>query len=247
MGCMGAARSLPWLLVHTVAQSCMGSTRPPPTALASTPSVPRTALPSRRNAANIPSRSPLERDRLLCSTTPTSCFCLPLPSRNAANIPSRSPLERDRLLHVVIVGGGPTGVEVAGELAGEVPALQGWRVFSHDRCTWSLWAAGWLVWRWQEIWQCLLFSKLDVWAVCAGQAPGSRPPTAASPSKRALPVSCCCTDFVNRDLRKIDPTRARDMRVSLAARFFMRQHSSAGALLAVQLLARLGRLTAGLN
>lgn len=58
---------------------------------------------------------------------------------NAANIPGRSPLERDRLLHVVIVGGGPTGVEVAGELA----------------------------------------------------------------------------DFVNRDLRKIDPTRARDMRVTI--------------------------------
>ncbi|KAI7835537.1 hypothetical protein COHA_010565 [Chlorella ohadii] len=58
---------------------------------------------------------------------------------NAANIPGRSPLERDRLLHVVIVGGGPTGVEVAGELA----------------------------------------------------------------------------DFVDRDLRKIDPGRARDMRVTI--------------------------------
>lgn len=30
--------------------------------------------------------------------------------------PGRSPDEWSRLLHVVIVGGGPTGVEVAGEL-----------------------------------------------------------------------------------------------------------------------------------
>ena len=29
----------------------------------------------------------------------------------------RSPLERDRLLHTVVVGGGPTGAEFAGELA----------------------------------------------------------------------------------------------------------------------------------
>lgn len=58
---------------------------------------------------------------------------------NQANIPGRSPQERDRLLHVVVVGGGPTGVEFAGELA----------------------------------------------------------------------------DFVNRDLRKIDPSRARDMRVTI--------------------------------
>ena len=50
----------------------------------------------------------------------------------------RSPAERDRLLHTVVVGGGPTGVEFAGELA----------------------------------------------------------------------------DFINRDLQKIDPDRARDMRVS---------------------------------
>ncbi|EFN58862.1 hypothetical protein CHLNCDRAFT_140737 [Chlorella variabilis] len=58
---------------------------------------------------------------------------------NKANIPGRSPLDRDRLLHVVVVGGGPTGVEFAGELA----------------------------------------------------------------------------DFINRDLRKIDPSRARDMRITL--------------------------------
>lgn len=49
----------------------------------------------------------------------------------------RSPAERDRLLHTVVVGGGPTGVEFAGELA----------------------------------------------------------------------------DFINRDLQKLDPDRARDMRV----------------------------------
>lgn len=36
---------------------------------------------------------------------------------NLANIPGRSQLERQRLLHIVIVGGGPTGVEIAGELA----------------------------------------------------------------------------------------------------------------------------------
>jgi len=35
----------------------------------------------------------------------------------AANIPGRSIAERDRLLHTVVVGGGPTGVEFAGELA----------------------------------------------------------------------------------------------------------------------------------
>ncbi|GAB4820804.1 hypothetical protein N2152v2_007850 [Parachlorella kessleri] len=58
---------------------------------------------------------------------------------NRANIPGRSPAERDRLLHTVVVGGGPTGVEFAGELA----------------------------------------------------------------------------DFINRDLQKIDPDRARDMRVTV--------------------------------
>jgi NADH:ubiquinone reductase (non-electrogenic) len=36
---------------------------------------------------------------------------------NLANIPGRSIAERDRILHCVIVGGGPTGVEFAGELA----------------------------------------------------------------------------------------------------------------------------------
>ena len=36
---------------------------------------------------------------------------------NAANIPGRSDAERARLLHVVVVGGGPTGVEFAGELS----------------------------------------------------------------------------------------------------------------------------------
>ena len=35
-----------------------------------------------------------------------------------ANIPTRSFEERDRLLHTVVVGGGPTGVEFAGDLAG---------------------------------------------------------------------------------------------------------------------------------
>lgn len=34
-----------------------------------------------------------------------------------ANIPGRDPAERDRLLHIIVVGGGPTGVEFAGELA----------------------------------------------------------------------------------------------------------------------------------
>ena len=57
---------------------------------------------------------------------------------NKANIPGRDIAERDRLLHTLVVGGGPTGVEFAGELA----------------------------------------------------------------------------DFINRDLYKIDPDRARDMRVS---------------------------------
>lgn len=56
-----------------------------------------------------------------------------------SNLPGRSPEERSRLLHVCIVGGGPTGVEFAGELA----------------------------------------------------------------------------DFVKRDLAKIDPNRARDMRITL--------------------------------
>ncbi|KAL4540974.1 hypothetical protein Ndes2437B_g05374 [Nannochloris sp. 'desiccata'] len=36
---------------------------------------------------------------------------------NSANIPGRSIADRDRLLHTVVVGGGPTGVEFAGELA----------------------------------------------------------------------------------------------------------------------------------
>jgi NADH:ubiquinone reductase (non-electrogenic) len=36
---------------------------------------------------------------------------------NSANIPNRPIAERDRLLHTVVVGGGPTGVEFAGELA----------------------------------------------------------------------------------------------------------------------------------
>ncbi|KAL4457622.1 hypothetical protein ABPG75_012487 [Micractinium tetrahymenae] len=58
---------------------------------------------------------------------------------NKANIPGRSPQDRDRLLHVVVVGGGPTGVEFAGELS----------------------------------------------------------------------------DFIKRDLRKIDPGRARDMRITM--------------------------------
>ncbi|KAL4421702.1 hypothetical protein ABPG77_010646 [Micractinium sp. CCAP 211/92] len=58
---------------------------------------------------------------------------------NKANIPGRSPQDRDRLLHVVVVGGGPTGVEFTGELS----------------------------------------------------------------------------DFIKRDLRKIDPGRARDMRITM--------------------------------
>lgn len=36
---------------------------------------------------------------------------------NRANIPGRPLTERDRLLHTVVVGGGPTGVEFAGELS----------------------------------------------------------------------------------------------------------------------------------
>ena len=36
---------------------------------------------------------------------------------NKANIPGRSLQERDRLLHTIVVGGGPTGVEFAGELS----------------------------------------------------------------------------------------------------------------------------------
>jgi NADH:ubiquinone reductase (non-electrogenic) len=36
---------------------------------------------------------------------------------NKANIPGRAIADRDRLLHTVVVGGGPTGVEFAGELA----------------------------------------------------------------------------------------------------------------------------------
>ncbi len=36
---------------------------------------------------------------------------------NSANIPNRPIADRDRLLHTVVVGGGPTGVEFAGELA----------------------------------------------------------------------------------------------------------------------------------
>lgn len=36
---------------------------------------------------------------------------------NLANIPGRAVAERERLLHVVVVGGGPTGVEFAGELS----------------------------------------------------------------------------------------------------------------------------------
>jgi NADH:ubiquinone reductase (non-electrogenic) len=35
----------------------------------------------------------------------------------AASLPSVSPLERKKLLHFVVVGGGPTGVEYAAELA----------------------------------------------------------------------------------------------------------------------------------
>ena len=35
----------------------------------------------------------------------------------------RDPLDRDRLLHVVVVGGGPTGVEFAGELSGARASL----------------------------------------------------------------------------------------------------------------------------
>ena len=33
---------------------------------------------------------------------------------NAANIPGRAVAERDRLLHVIIVGGGPTGKRATG-------------------------------------------------------------------------------------------------------------------------------------
>lgn len=36
---------------------------------------------------------------------------------NRANIPGRSLQERERILHTVVVGGGPTGVEFAGDLA----------------------------------------------------------------------------------------------------------------------------------
>ena len=36
---------------------------------------------------------------------------------NLASVPTRMAQERSRLLQVVVVGGGPTGVEFAGELA----------------------------------------------------------------------------------------------------------------------------------
>ena len=79
---------------------------------------------------------------VLVSHPPTTHHTLPLPNppsphpsnspptppptcRNAANIPGRSPLERDRLLHVLIIGGGPTGVEAAGELAGGFASPRG--------------------------------------------------------------------------------------------------------------------------
>lgn len=147
------------MLCHALPCSCL-----PPSAIFTPPAHPLNPPSCRSDAAH----STVIRSELV------ACW-------SKANIPGRSPLERDRMLHVVVVGGGPTGVEFAGELAGRRLRVVGCTLLAPGR------------------------------TACA-----PRPPACAdTATSRLLRVSCSPTgaDFINRDLRKIDPARAHEMAV----------------------------------
>jgi hypothetical protein len=107
----------------------------------------------------------------------------------AAAIPGRDDAEKARLLHTVIVGGGPTGVEFAGEVR-ERTVISCYIFFVVCQHTFLFF---------------FFLQRCCNRALC----------TSNVISFSLFPVSLQLVDFIRQDLSKVRPELARDMKVTL--------------------------------